>query len=212
MKAQEYINENYSQVMRKYVKELNIVGKNLERTLDLSDFIDLEKLDCSLNKITTLILNNNPQLNIIFCQNNQIVNVDFLTQLSNPHELEKLLIYNNNIQPTNIEVFSKLSNIKRLKLGTTEDGIKKNKRNKFYGSFESWKGLTKLESICIEATDVDQGLEYLPMSLVESTTEEAKNNKKKGGYLNIECSPHGTDAKCKIIQDELRPLDYDLGA
>ena len=39
--------------------------------------------------------------------------------------------------------------------------------------------------------------------------EEKKRNESKGwgggGYFNIECSPNGTDAKCSVIQDQLRP-------
>ncbi|CAG8640787.1 1420_t:CDS:2 [Paraglomus brasilianum] len=65
--------------------------------------------------------------------------------------------------------------------------------------------------ICVEATDVNEGLEYLPMSLAEST-KRARFGFNRIGYSDIECSSHGTDAKCKAIQDELRPYDYDLEA
>jgi chromosome segregation ATPase len=33
-----------------------------------------------------------------------------------------------------------------------------------------------------------------------------------GGYFNIECSPHDTQAKCSTIQNQLRPYNYDLEA
>ncbi|CAG8565398.1 19367_t:CDS:10 [Racocetra persica] len=78
------------------------------------------------------------------------------------------------------------------------------RRNKFYGSLESLKDLNELERICIEATDVDRGLEYL--------TSLAKIQKKTQKYCVIECSPHSSDAKCKTIQDQLRPYNYDLEA
>lgn len=90
--------------------------------------------------------------------------------------------------------------------------LKGGKHNKFYGSFKSWKNLTKLETICIEATDVNEGLEHLPESLVLSTIREKERDKEKGGYYKIECSPHSTNAKCSQIQDQLRPFNYDLGA
>ncbi|MCE8159263.1 MAG: hypothetical protein I3270_01655 [Candidatus Moeniiplasma glomeromycotorum] len=88
-------------------------------------------------------------------------------------------------------------NLIDLKIGTAEEGLKRGKRNHFYGSLKSYQNLTKLESICIEATDVDNGLEYLP----ESLTKEDKED------LNIECSLHNTNAKCKAIQDQLRPFE-----
>jgi hypothetical protein len=84
--------------------------------------------------------------------------------------------------------------------------------NRFYGSLKSYQNLTKLTSICIEATDVDSGLEYLSMSLALSSAKEKAENEKQGGYAKIECSPHETNTKCKVIQDQLRPFNYDLEA
>jgi len=79
-----------------------------------------------------------------------------------------------------------------LKIGTERSALKQGKHNKFYGSFKSWKNLTYLISICIEATDVSEGLEYLP----ESLTKESR------GFKNgrIQCFPHETNAKCSQIQ------------
>lgn len=78
------------------------------------------------------------------------------------------------------------------------------KHNQFYGSLKSYQNLTKLKGICIEATDVNEGLEYLPFSLAKAT--------RGGKYIKIECSSHDTNAKCSAIQNELRPFNYDLEA
>ncbi|CAG8507087.1 7575_t:CDS:1, partial [Ambispora gerdemannii] len=88
---------------------------------------------------------------------------------------------------------------------TAELGLITGKRNQFYGSLKSYQSLTKLKSICIEATDVNEGLEYLPESLVKET-------KGGGKYSSIECSPNDTNARCSQIQDQLRPFNYDLEA
>ncbi|CAH1755891.1 1405_t:CDS:2 [Entrophospora sp. SA101] len=77
-------------------------------------------------------------------------------------------------------------------MGTMKEGLDEGKHNKFYGSFESYKDLTELRSICIEATDIDSGLEYLPISLVKRTM---------GGVTPhmsaFECLPHTSEAKFK---------------
>src|SRR5437763_1697997 len=80
-----------------------------------------------------------------------------------------------------------------LRIGTTETSLNQGKHNKFYGSLKSYQNLTKLTSICIEATDINEGLEYLPFSLAQAS--------KGGDYMKIECSPHETEAKCSIIKE-----------
>ncbi|CAI2162287.1 13555_t:CDS:2 [Funneliformis geosporum] len=133
-----------------------------------------------------------------------LISVDFLNQLPNPERLEKLEIYNNNIQPTDIEIFRKFVNLEVLKIGTEREVLSQGKRNRFYGSLKSFQNLTKLKNIFIEATDINEGLEYLPESLI-------KESKRMGAY-SIECSTNDTDAKCKAIQDQLIPFNYDLEA
>ena len=181
--------------------------------MEISNQPNLQELDCRYNyELTTLIITNNPQLRKIESygnergnlasitldgnprlteinfMNNQLTNTNFLTNFLNPKKLFRLNISCNNIQPTDIEIFSKFINIEDLTIG----GM-----NKFYGSFESWKNLTKLNSICIETTDINEGLEYLPFSL---------------RLMGMYCSPAGTNAKCRVIQDELKPFNYDVGA
>jgi len=173
----------------------------------LTGFSNLKDLDCSFNRLTNLDLSKNVNLEKLYCQSNQLTSVEFLNNLPHPEKLEELAIYNNNIQPTDITLFSKFGNLKYLKIGTTEITLAEGKHNKFFGSLQAYQNLTKLVDICIEATDVDSGLEYLPASLA-TAIQQAEGEKKK--YLKIECSPHGTNAGCQAIQDQLRPFDYDL--
>ena len=194
---------------RSEITELDIRRQNLIGHLDLSDFINLEGLGCHDNQLTSLDLSQCGNLERISCAINQFTSVDFLNTLPHPEKLNFLLIFNNNIQSTDIACFSKFINIKSLKIGTTNNyRLDGDKHNKFFGSLKSYQNLTKLKRICIEATDVDSGLEYLPKSLAKEIARRKAGIK----YESIECSPHGTSAKCKVIQDQLRPYNYDLEA
>lgn len=72
VKAQEYINENFSKEVKKNIKTLEISGKDLEGNLDLSEFINLERLDCYENRITSLDLTNNKNLTYLNPSSNPI--------------------------------------------------------------------------------------------------------------------------------------------
>lgn len=169
----------------KSVREINADGKYqysnfTNRDLDLREYRNLKELELADNNLTF---------------------VDFLNQLPNPEKLELVGIYNNEIKPTDISFFSKFVNLRYLKIGTSEEGLKEGKHNKFYGSLKAYQNLTKLTSICIEATDVNEGLEYLPESLAKAIKAIESE---RGKYYSIECPPHNTNAKCKSIQDQLR--------
>ena len=209
---QEYLNEKYpTEEDKEKVKKINISAilarlmqkqdfkpQNPEESLDLSEYKNLESLSLNECKITKIEIGDLPNLTNLTLTHNYLTSVEFLNQLSNPKKLETLVIGSNNIQPTDIEVFSRFVNLKELKIGTTSIGLEKGKRNKFYGFFKSWKNLTKLTKICIEATDVNEGLEYLPSSLKK--------------IYEVDCQSHNTNAKCSAIQNELRPFNYDLEA
>jgi Leucine-rich repeat (LRR) protein len=190
----------------KNVREININAKYLKTDftnydLDLGEYKDLENLDLGNNKIISIKSLQSGKLRKLHLFANNLISVNFLNTIPNTKSLEYLSVAVNNIQPTDIAVFSKFVNLEILRIGTTHP---RKKRNQFYGSFKSWKDLTKLEMICIDVTDVDSGLEYLPESLAKSP--------KKEGHERIECSPHNTNAKCSAIQDQIRPFNYDLGA
>ncbi|KLL05310.1 MAG: hypothetical protein MRERV_2c032 [Mycoplasmataceae bacterium RV_VA103A] len=175
--------------------------------LDLKEYKNLKRLFLTYNKITSISLSGCKELKCLYLYSNHLSSVGFLDTLPNPDKLEVLEIYNNNIEPTNIEMFAKFVNLRNLKIGNDKEYLKyyqNNKRNCFYGSLKSYQNLTRLGSICIEATDVNEGLEYLPMSLAKRTIG--------GMYGYIECSPHGLEVGCKKIQDQLRKYNYDIEA
>ena len=58
--------------------------------------------------------------------------------------------------------------------------------------------LSTLKNICIETTDVDDGLEFLPLEIKR--------------LVEMDCRPNNTNANCKVIQDQLRPFNYDIEA
>jgi Leucine-rich repeat (LRR) protein len=61
--------------------------------LDLNDFVDLEKLDCSFNRLTTLNLSNCSKLRWIKCDNNQLVEL----KVDNLNNLTELCCSNNQL-------------------------------------------------------------------------------------------------------------------
>src|SRR3954452_17516986 len=102
--AQEYINRNYPKFTRKQITEIDIRNKSLEGHLDLNDFINLRKLDCSneriiptdistwdsyhfRNKITSLDVSNCWQLTDLNCSINRLndLNIGKITKLTKLH-------------------------------------------------------------------------------------------------------------------------------
>ena len=80
----------------------------------------------------------------LFLADNNLTFVDFLNTLTNPEKLERLYIYGNNIQPTDISFFSKFINLKGLRIGIMKVNLKQGKHNKFYDSLKSCQNLTEL--------------------------------------------------------------------
>lgn len=73
------------------VDEINIEDKNLEGELDLSDYYNLERFDCSDNFLTKLDLSKNKKLKELDIRNNCLIGQS-LTFLENLTDLEKLEI------------------------------------------------------------------------------------------------------------------------
>ena len=65
--AQEWLDKDYPKGGRSKVKELHIDNKNLEGKLDLSDFVNLEKLDCPENRLAALEIDNCKKLKKLHC-------------------------------------------------------------------------------------------------------------------------------------------------
>jgi hypothetical protein len=110
----------------------------------------------------------------------------------NRETLTELYLYNNNFHQQDLSFFTNFINLRELSLGTTEqvrisDGL----INRWTGSLEHLKNLTKLVILYIGNTNLDSGLEYLPVSLeriyCEGTrlAEELKDYK-QGNYYNYQ--------------------------
>src|SRR4051812_34493385 len=75
--AQRYVSQNYptKEVREKYT-ELVIIKKNLEGHLDLSDFVNLVKVNCSYNQLISLDISKNTRLIELDCSYNQLISLD----------------------------------------------------------------------------------------------------------------------------------------
>ena len=60
--AQKYIDSNFPKQERLNVIDLEVSQKKLEGHLDLRDFVNLKKLDCSENELTSIDLSNNKKI------------------------------------------------------------------------------------------------------------------------------------------------------
>ncbi|RGB40275.1 hypothetical protein C1646_663991 [Rhizophagus diaphanus] len=211
-KAQKYLKDNYpTKKEREKETRLVINKKNLDGCLDLSDFINLEKIDCSENQITSLDISKNKLLIDINCSNNKLTSLDLrnclniksvtancnqLNELklpdSNSEKLEYLNLLDNSFSQ-NLNCFSHLVNLKELLIGNIDVyRIQQGKYNQFYGSLEPLKSLIKLESLSIVNSDIDSGLEFLSDSM--------KNFRCLADII--------PEAKVKIIYEKLK--DYTL--
>jgi hypothetical protein len=56
------LDRNYPKEVRNDIKKLDISNKNLEGELDLSEFVNLEELYCSSNRLTFLDVSKNSKL------------------------------------------------------------------------------------------------------------------------------------------------------
>src|SRR5436190_1421491 len=117
--------------------------------LDLREYKDVEKFNLTGNKITSVSLSGCKELKELNLFGNRLTSVDFLNTIPSPEKLEELVIGHNRIGG-DLKMFSKFVNLKELRIGNPF-GVK---GNCFHGSLEPLKNLTKLEMICIEATNV----------------------------------------------------------
>src|SRR5205814_7559037 len=94
--AQEFINKNYPD---KTIKDLEISNKNLEGNLDLSDFTELEELNCSDNQLTNLKFAKEEKITKLDLRDNFFAQKD-LSFLSNFTNLESLKLGRKRINPS----------------------------------------------------------------------------------------------------------------
>jgi len=170
----------------KQITELDIRGKGLESFLDLADFVNLERLDCSNNQLTSLDLSKCVNLTELWCHDNKFTELDltsltqleivkcyknYLTNINYPLSSKKLtylIISDNNLPEQDLSIFCQFTNLEELGIGgEDEERINQGIYNRFTGSLKPLKKLTKLEWLDIYNTDIDSGLEYLPDSIEE---------------------------------------------
>jgi hypothetical protein len=196
-----------------------IISRKTLTKLNISGLVNLKRLDYVYNfaNLFSFDLSSNVNLTVLGCSENQLTSIDFLNSLPNPDKLEILEIYDNNIQPTTLDFLKSFANLKSCKLG--ENVMKESKElqnrlqsktyNKFYGSLEPIKNLTKLENFCIAGTDINEGLEYISTKIAQSSSEAVKKGYNPITMNLIDCQPLRNDAKVVQIQGQLRPFNYD---
>src|SRR6185503_8567773 len=127
---------------RKTIVYLGIHSRNLEGSLDLSDFVNLEELHCLFNQLTFLNISNCPRLTVLMCYNNQLTNLD----LRNNKKLKDLYINNNNFAEQDLSFLNNSTDLERLFLANFEQSrITQNIYNRFSGSLKPLKDMNKLK-------------------------------------------------------------------
>ncbi|CAG8840232.1 24894_t:CDS:2, partial [Gigaspora margarita] len=152
------------------LEEIEIWGEKLTK-LQISNCPQLTKLSCVRNNLTELEVSACPNLKELDCRLNLLTNLD----LTNNSKLEDLLISNNNFSAQDLSFLSHLVDLKQLALGSGEyylqnyedERIRKGIYNRFSGSLETLKSMTKLEMLHIDNTDINNGVEYLSNGLAE---------------------------------------------
>jgi len=184
-------NLNLSECCR--LEKLNC-SLNKLKSLNLDGNLELTNLDCSANEIIDLQLSNYANLKELWCSENQLTSVDFLTKLECPNGLESLDLSNNDFSSNNLEFLRPFVNLEEILLGTDdEERIKQNTYNRFYGSLEPLKNVSRLSELDISATDIDSGSWCLALKLQPS---------------DFICSSKRENARCLNIE---KPVGY-LGA
>nr|CAG8443407.1 13415_t:CDS:10 [Entrophospora candida] len=179
--------KNYPIEEREKIEEIHLTEPSLEGELDLVLAIEIKRVMFSHGE--ALDLTNCEQLDKIECHDNQLINLSLPKSCPNLTELD---IRNNILPSSDLSIFSSLTNLEVLKIGTgvkeykrksehehfephkiliknrkkeVEQGTKKGICNRFYGSLEPLKNLSKLRELDIGNTDINSGWEYLPTSI-----------------------------------------------
>src|SRR4051794_6535836 len=107
---QECLEKKYpTKEERAKAKEIDIYKNSAEREsklekgeLNLSDFKSIENAIIANGYLTNLNVSGCTNLVKLNFSHNDLASVDFLNHLPNPESLEVLVIFNNNIRPTDI--------------------------------------------------------------------------------------------------------------
>ena len=82
LSAKEYLDVIYPKNQRKETIRLNISHRNITGALDLTDFENLEELDCSSGKLTSLNLDKCLKLKYLNCCSNQLTEFNWIKSKS----------------------------------------------------------------------------------------------------------------------------------
>ncbi|CAI2184459.1 11590_t:CDS:2, partial [Funneliformis geosporum] len=123
----------------------------------------LEIIECT-NITNSLNIQNLPNLKKLDCSQSYLSNLD----LSNNIKLEQLNLSDNDFQKQTLSFLSHLINLESLNLKNTRIGPHA-RHNKFYGS---------LKPLNISDTDIDRGLEYLPIDASPLCEVNVRDNAK----------------------------------
>jgi len=193
--VRDWLEVNYPFSERKNITDLDISNRNLKGYLNLSDFVNLKRLNCSSNRLTKINLSNCSQLKFAYCCFNKLTKLDLsncseiiefccnnnylskveLSSLS--EKLELLDISNNNLSVSDLFPFSRFTNLEILWLGNnSEKKLKSDIFNRFVGCLKPLNSLTKLKHLDISNLGTDSDLEYLPNSLQVFMCSDTKHN------------------------------------
>lgn len=139
-------------------------SKNQLTNLDCSNLSRLTKLHCQGNQLAQLSLPANSDLQDLSCGDNLLTNLNFSTL--DPKKIVDLCVESNNLSTRDLSCLTEFVQLETLYLGTiNKKKIEKNIYNRWTGSLEYLKNLTKLKKLEISNTDIDSGVEYLPNSI-----------------------------------------------
>lgn len=155
--------------IRKNFTELNISNKNLtdQLVIDGTQWINLKKIYCSKNQLTSLNFVNCQKLTRIYVLNNQLTRISGL-----PISLTSLSLSDNELTG-DLTVFSQLVNLEELDLSN----------NQFSSSLKPLKKLISLKKLYIRDTQLNSGLEFLPESLKYFYCQNSKLEEQLKVYL-----------------------------
>lgn len=148
--AQEWIDFFYPSNKRGEITWVDASGRGLKNCLKLVGFFNLEKFYCHDNQLISLDVSDCQKLYSLNCVYNK------LTTLILPKEKKKITeIWAFENQLNDLVILSQYRNLEKLYLN----------KNNFFGSLKPLQALDKLKYLIISDTNIDSGLELLPVNL-----------------------------------------------
>ncbi|WNE40767.1 MAG: hypothetical protein mread185_000224 [Mycoplasmataceae bacterium] len=144
-------------------KSLDISERKIEGKLNLTQFneiSEIDRLNCSNNKITDLDLSECNSLREIVCRKSSLKNLDWINTIHSPEKITKLDLGDNLFLEGNLEPLKKLTNLIELNLS---GGLLKN--NKISLSLSFLINLERLKILNISKTSLEDDIESLPINL-----------------------------------------------